>query len=404
MSLADTLLGRRLASWETERAKIGPLRGIPILGLDGLASAAYGPEAALAILIPLGALGLRYIGPITALILVLLIILYLSYRQTIAAYPNGGGSYIVAKENLGTQFGLLAAAALLLDYVLNVAVAISAGVGALVSAVPALHAYILPLCLSILALIVIVNLRGVRESGVAFGIPTYAFVASIGIVIVIGVAKAIAAGGHPRPIVAPPPLSPALGAVSAWLLLRSFASGCTAMTGVEAVSNGVPMFKEPAVDHARRALTIIVGILGCFLAGIAFLAHAYGITAMNQVKPGYQSVLSSLVAAVVGRGAFYYVTLTSILLVLALSANTSFAGFPRLCRMIAEDDFLPHALANVGRRLVYSVGIMTLTVLAGALLIIFGGITDRLIPLFAVGAFGAFTLSQAGMVMHWKRR
>jgi len=403
MSLADTLLGRRLASWETERAKIGPLRGIPILGLDGLASAAYGPEAALAILIPLGALGLRYIGPITALILILLIILYLSYRQTIAAYPNGGGSYTVAKENLGTQFGLLAAAALLLDYVLNVAVAISAGVGALVSAVPALHAYILPLCLSILALIVIVNLRGVRESGVAFGIPTYAFVASLGIVIVIGVVKAIAAGGHPRPIVAPPPLSPALGAVSAWLLLRSFASGCTAMTGVEAVSNGVPMFKEPAVDHARRALTIIVGILGCFLAGIAFLAHAYGITAMNQVKPGYQSVLSSLVAAVVGRGAFYYVTLTSILLVLALSANTSFAGFPRLCRVIAEDDFLPHALANVGRRLVYSVGIMTLTVLAGALLIIFGGITDRLIPLFAVGAFGAFTLSQAGMVMHWRR-
>ncbi|PYQ63043.1 MAG: APC family permease [Acidobacteria bacterium] len=403
MSLVDTVLGRRLASWESEHAKIGPLSGVPVLGLDGLASAAYGPEAALTILIPLGAVGLRYIGPITILILFLLTILYLSYRQTIVAYPNGGGSYVVAKENLGMRFGLLAAASLLLDYVLNVAVAISAGVGALVSAVPPLHEYILPLCLGILALIAIVNLRGVRESSVAFGIPTYVFVTSLGAVIVIGVVKTIVSGGHPQAVVPAPPLVPALGAASVWLLLRSFASGCTAMTGVEAVSNGVPLFKEPAVDHARRALTIIVGILGCFLAGIAFLSRAYGIGAMNQIHRGYQSVLSSLVAAVVGRGAFYYVTLASILMVLALSANTSFAGFPRLCRIIAEDDFLPHALANVGRRLVYSGGIITLSVLAGLLLIIFGGITDRLIPLFAVGAFGAFTLSQAGMVMHWKR-
>jgi hypothetical protein len=169
------------------------------------------------------------------------------------------------------------------------------------------------------------------------------------------------------------------------------------------VSNGVPLFKEPAVVHARRALTWIVVILGSFLAGIAYLAHAYGITAMNQERPGYQSVLSSLVAAVVGRGPFYYVTLASILAVLSLSANTSFAGFPRLCRLIAEDDYLPHSLANVGRRLVYSVGIIVLTLLAGILLIAFGGITDRLIPLFAVGAFGAFVMSQAGMVVHWKR-
>jgi amino acid transporter len=403
MSIVDALLGRRLASWESEHAKVGAVRGVPILGLDGLASSAYGPEAALAILIPLGAAGLHAIGPITVLILILLGILYLSYRQTIKAYPNGGGAYAVARENLGTGAGLLAAAALLLDYVLNVAVGISAGVGALVSAVPALHNHILLLCLGILLLIALVNLRGVRESSVALGIPTFAFVAALGAVMAVGVFKSIASGGHPVPVVPPPPLVMATGTASLWLLLRSFASGCTAMTGVEAVSNGVPIFQEPQVVHARRALTIIVGILGLLLAGVAYLSQAYGIGAMDQRQPGYQSVLSSLVAAVIGRGALYYVTLGAVLAVLALSANTSFAGFPRLCRVIAEDDYLPHAFANVGRRLVYSGGIAVLTLLAAVLLIAFGGITDRLIPLFAVGAFGAFTLSQAGMVVHWKR-
>jgi amino acid transporter len=403
MSFVDRLLGRRLASWETEHAKIGAIRGVPVLGLDGLASAAYGPEAALAILIPLGAGGLRYIGPITAVILALLAILYFSYRQTIAAYPNGGGSYIVARENLGTRVGLLSAAALLLDYILNVAVGISAGVGALVSAIPALHAHILPLCLGILVLIAIINLRGVRESSTAFAVPTYLFVVSLAMVIAIGIYQTIRTGGHPHPLTALPPATTATATVSVWLLLRSFASGCTAMTGVEAVSNGVPIFKEPPVVHARRTLTAIVAILGCLLAGIAYLSHAYGIAAMNQEQAGYQSILSSLVAAVTGRGFFYYVTLASVLTVLCLSANTSFAGFPRLCRIIAEDDFLPHAFANVGRRLVYSGGIVVLSLLAGGLLVAFGGITDRLIPLFAVGAFGAFTTSQAGMVVHWKR-
>ncbi|HWS71207.1 MAG TPA: APC family permease [Thermoanaerobaculia bacterium] len=403
MSLVDRLLGRRLATWETEHAKVGVARGIPILGLDALGSASYGPEAALAILIPLGAAGLHAIGPITVVILILLLILYLSYRQTIAAYPSGGGSYIVAKENLGMRAGLVAAASLMLDYVLNVAVGVSAGVGALVSAVPVLHAHILPLCLGILLLIAIVNLRGVRESSVAFGIPTYLFVLSLATVIGIGIVKTFASNGHPVPVVPPPHLAAATGTASLWLLLRSFASGCTAMTGVEAVSNAVPIFKEPNVRNAQRTLTAIVAILGCLLAGIAYLAQAYGIGAMNQTQPGYQSVLSSLVAAVAGRGTLYYVTLGSVLAVLALSANTSFAGFPRLCRMIAEDDHLPHAFANVGRRLVYSGGIAVLTALAGGLLIAFGGITDRLIPLFAVGAFGAFTLSQAGMVMHWRK-
>jgi amino acid transporter len=403
VSLLDRILGRRLASWEAEGERFGPAAGVPILGLDGLSSAAYGPEAALSVLIPVGLAGLVYIGPITFAVLALLAILYFSYRQTIEAYPNGGGSYVVAKENLGTMPGLIAAAALLIDYVLNVAVGISAGIGALVSAVPALHRHVLALCLLTLAALALLNLRGMRESGVAFGVPTFAFVATLAVVIVIGIIKTIAGHGHPAAVIAPPHPIAATAAVSVWLLLRSFASGCTAMTGVEAVSNAVPAFTEPRVRNAQRTLTAIVVILAALLGGIAFLSRAYGIMSMDQAKPGYQSILSSLVAAVTGRGALYYVTICSVLAVLSFSANTSFAGFPRLCRLVAEDGYLPKSFANVGRRLVYSAGIIVLTVLSAVLLIVFGGITDRLIPLFAVGAFAAFTLSQAGMVVHWHR-
>jgi amino acid transporter len=403
LTIVDAIFGRRLASWEAEGEKLTPLTGIPVLGLDGLSSAAYGPEAALAVLMPLGILGLTYILPITASILLLLAILYFSYRQTIAAYPNGGGSYIVAKANLGTFAGLLAAAALLLDYVLNVAVGISAGIGALVSAIPQLHDHILSLCLLTLVLISVINLRGLRESGIAFGIPTFAFVISLGLVLISGVVKAVLSHGHPIPVVAPPREVIGAGTVGLWLLLRSFASGCTAMTGVEAVSNACPAFVEPRVKNAQKTLTSIVVILAGLLVGIAYLVRAYGITAMDQSSPGYQSTLSLVVSAVFGRGVIYYVTLASVLAVLSFSANTSFADFPRLCRLIAEDNFLPHAFANVGRRLVYSNGILVLTLLAAVLLIVFRGITDRLIPLFAIGAFTAFSLSQLGMVVHWRR-
>jgi amino acid transporter len=406
MSLVDRLLGKPLASSEEEGQKIGVLAGVPILGLDGLSSAAYGPEAALTILLPLGVAGLNYIGPITLVILALLTILYFSYRQTIVAYPNGGGSYTVARENLGTQAGLLAAAALMLDYVLNVAVGISAGIEALVSAVPQLHPHTLTLCLATLALITLVNLRGLRESGMAFALPTYLFVGMLGLMLTVGLFKMITSGGHPTPVTPPPPLPVAKGGaiVLWWLLLRSFASGCTAMTGVEAVSNGVNAFAAPSVKNAQRTLTAIVVILGALLAGIAYLAHAYGIGAPDPDSPQAQSVISQLVGAVFGRGMLYYVTLGSVLVVLALSANTSFAGFPRLCRLIAHDDFMPHSFSLRGRRLVYSTGIFILAAMSALLLIAFGGITDRLIPLFAVGAFLAFTLSQAGMVMHWRRQ
>lgn len=403
MSLTNWLWGRPLASREEEHQKVGVAEGIPILGLDGLASAAYGPEAALAMLIPLGVAGVAYALPVTGVIVAALIILYFSYRQTQAAYPSGGGSYTVAKTNLGTTAGLLAAASLMLDYVLVVAVGISAGVGALVSAVPALHPYMVWLCLGILALITIVNLRGVRESGVVFALPTYGFIVLMLITIGWGVSKSIMAGGKPIPV-EPIPFAPeATASVGLWLLMRAFANGCTAMTGVEAVSNGMMVFKEPRVRTAQRTLTLIIAVLILLLTGIAYLASAYGILAMPAESTGYQSVISQLVAAVAGRGLFYYVTIGFVLAVLALSAQTGFADFPRLCRLLAIDDFLPHSFATRGRRLVYSGGIVVLAVMAAILLIVFKGLTEGLIPLFAVGAFSAFTLSQAGMIVHWRR-
>lgn len=403
-SLRDLFFGRPLRTDEAGERKIGVWAAIPFMGLDALGSAAYGPEAALTILMPLGALGVRHIVPISILIVALLAMVQASYRQTIAAYPDGGGSYTVASRNLGTWPGLLAGSALWIDYVLNVAVAISAGVGALVSAVPALLPHTLALCLVILVLLTVVNLRGVRDSGVAFMGPTYLFVLSLGIVMAIGIGKVISSGGHPQPVITPPALHPVLQAGTAWLLMRAFASGCTAMTGVEAVSNAVPVFQEPRVGKAKRTLGIIVVILMTLLIGEAVLSVAYRIGATEPAQAGYQSVLSQLTAAIIGRGAFYYVTIGAIVSVLCLSANTSFADFPRLCRVLAMDGFLPPVFAHQGARLVYSTGIVLLGVLSGVLLAVFRGVTDRLIPLFAVGAFLAFTMSQMGMVAHGLRQ
>jgi amino acid transporter len=403
MDIVDLLLGRPLATEDEKAERIGPAKGIPIFGLDALSSAAYGPEAALTLLIPLGMAGVAYILPISISIVVLLGIVYFSYRQTIQAYPQGGGSYTVASENLGVWAGLLAAASLMIDYVLTAAVGISAGVGALVSAIPSMQPYTLSVCLGILLILTLVNLRGIQETGAIFLVPTYLFIACLLGMIAIGVGKALLAGGSPLPVVAPPKLSGATQAASAWLMLRAFSSGCTAMTGVEAVSNGVMAFKEPTYKYAQQTLTIIIGILMIMLLGIAYLVPAYGVAATPPGEPGYESVLSQLLGAITGRGAFYWVSIASIMVVLSLSANTAFADFPRLSRAIARNGFLPHSLTLRGRRLVYSQGVYALAFLAGLLLTIFGGVTDRLIPLYAVGAFLAFTLSQAGMVVHWKR-
>jgi amino acid transporter len=403
-NLLNLLLGRPLATSEERGESIGPVAGIPIFGLDALSSAAYGPEAALTLLIPLGLLGVKEIVPISAAILILLVIVYFSYRQTIEAYPHGGGSFTVASENLGDGAGLLAAAALMIDYVLTAAVGISAGVGALISAAPGLQPHTLAICLGILALLTLVNMRGVHDTGVVFMIPTYLFLITLLIIIGVGGWHILASGGHPHPLTPLPTPSPATEMISLWLVLKVFSSGCTAMTGVEAVSNGVMAFRDPAQKNAKKTLTIIIALLCVLLLGIALLCRAYGVAATDPNGAHYESVLSMLTRAVMGHGWFYYLTIGSILLVLALSANTAFADFPRLTRAIALHDFLPHVFLLRGRRLLYSWGIYVLVGLTALLLIIFGGVTDRLIPLYAIGAFMAFTLSQAGMVVHWRRK
>src|SRR5216683_2164478 len=403
MNILDAIIGKPIKTSDERAEQIGIQEGIPIFGLDALSSAAYGPEAALSLLIPLGLLGVQYIIPISAAIITLLVIVYFSYRQTIAAYPTGGGSYTVARFNLGAFAGLLAAAALLTDYILTAAVGISAGVGALVSAVPSLQPHTVALCVGILIVITIVNLRGLREAGAVFMVPTYLFVGTLLITIVGGLVRVALSAGHPVPVTPLPPPPHITEAVTLWLLLKVFASGCTALTGVEAVSNGVKAFREPAVKNAQRTLTVIIFLLAVLLAGISYLVKVYGIAATDPGRPGYQSLLSMLIAAVFGKGAFYYVTIAAILFVLSLSANTAFADFPRLCRSISQNNYLPHAFGYRGRRLVYTYGIVVLALLTCFLLVLFDGVTDKLIPLYAVGAFLAFTLSQFGMVVHWRK-
>jgi len=289
-------------------------------------------------------------------------------------------------------------------YILTAAVGISAGVEALTSAFSRLQPYTLEVCLLILAVLALVNMRGVKDTGKAFIIPTFLFVGTLLTLIAVGVIKTVLAHGHPTSLA----VLPALGAqtmsyLSIWLLMKAFSSGCAAMTGVEAVSNGVMAFGEPRTKNAQRTLTVVIGILMVLLFGITWLAKKYQIMPMDPNSPQLQSLLSLLVSAVFGRGWFYFVTMGSVLLALCLSANTAFADFPRLTRAIAQHDFLPHVFILRGRRLLFSHGIYALTGFTAIILILFKGITDRLIPLYAIGAFLAFTLSQAGMVMHWRK-
>jgi len=391
-----------LATSEERAEHIGVYAGIPIFGLDALTSAAYGPETALSLLIPLGLMGVHYIVPIITAILVLLVIVYFSYRQTIAAYPGGGGSYTVATENLGTGAGLLAAAALMIDYILTAAVGVSAGIEAVVSAQPWLFPHTVFLCMFVLALLAIVNMRGVKDTGAAFIIPTALFVGTLVFTIVVGILHVFMAHGHPVAATQMPHPSPQLvSTLSLWLLMKAFSNGCAAMTGVEAVSNGVMAFRDPRSKNAQRTLTVIISILIVLLFGTAWLAKQYGIMAMDQDLPGYQSLLSLIVMAVFGRGVFFQFTMWSVFLALCLSANTAFADFPRLTRAIALNDYLPHVFVLRGRRLLFSYGIYALTFMTAILLIAFRGRVDQLISLYAIGAFLAFTLSQSGMVVHW---
>jgi amino acid transporter len=409
MAIQDRIFGRPLATSEERGEHIGVSAGIPIFGLDALTSAAYGPEQVLYILIPLGVMGIDHLLPLISLILALLVIVFFSYRQTIAAYPSGGGSYTVASENLGDRVGLLAAAALMIDYILTAAVGISAGVTAVTSVESKLIPYTLPMCLFILVVLALINLRGVKDTGAAFMLPTFLFIGTLLTLVGVGVFKVLnAPGGHPIALGNMPAATPAeghfAGLALAWLIMKAFSSGCAAMTGVEAVSNGVMAFGEPRAKKAQLTLTIIIAILMVLLFGTSWLAKKYGIMAMDPGDPQYQSLLSLLVKAVFGKSWFYLVTMGSVFLALALSANTAFADFPRLTRAIAMKDYLPHVFILRGRRLLFSHGVYALTGFTALILIAFGGITDKLIPLYAIGAFLAFTLSQAGMVQHWRKQ
>jgi amino acid transporter len=396
-AIKRALIGRPIASEHAAHERLTKIKALAVLSSDALSSVAYATEEALIVLVLAGAVAYNRLLPISAAIVILLAIVALSYRQTIFAYPNGGGSYIVARENLGTLPGLVAAAALLIDYVLTVSVSISAGVLAMVSAFPGMARWTVPLGLAFIALIMIGNLRGVRESGTIFALPTYVFIVSMLALVGVGVVHVImgdaAATGVPREALH------ATQNLGLFLVLRAFASGCTALTGVEAISNGIPAFKPPESKNAATTLTAMVVLLGVMFTGTSILAHAYGIIPRDN-----ESVVSQIAAQVFGgRGVAYFVIQVATCLILVLAANTSFADFPRLGSILARDGFLPKQFQFRGDRLAFSTGIIVLSVLSGALYAVFGGQTDRLIPLYAVGVFVSFTLSQAGMVRHWRR-
>ncbi|MEG4282128.1 APC family permease [Microcoleus sp. A006_D1] len=389
--LKRVLLGETLPTSASVHERLSNATGLAVLASDALSSVAYATQETLLVLLLAGSSSLSLSLPISGVIILLLAIVALSYRQTIKAYPNGGGAYIVARENLGTYSGLIAAASLMIDYILTVTVSISAGVAALTSAVPSLLPYTVELCLVFIVLIMFANLRGLRESGKIFMVPTYAFI--VGIFILIGCGLFQQATGQVLPTLENIPAKEPLGL---FLIARAFAAGCTALTGVEAISDGVLAFKPPEWKNARLTLTYLGVILGVMFLGISYLAHIYQVIPREN-----ETLLSVLGKQIVGDGIFYYYLQIATLLILLLAANTSYADFPRLCYFLARDGFLPRQLSLLGDRLVYSNGINLLSFCAALLIIIFRGDTTAVIPLYAVGVFTSFTLSQSGMVIHW---
>lgn len=392
--LKRLLIGEPLRNEQAAHERLTKTKALAVFSSDALSSVAYATEEILLMLVLAGTAALSLALPIAAAIIVLLIIVAISYRQTIFAYPSGGGSYIVSKENLGVYPGLVAGASLLIDYILTVAVSISAGVAAITSALPGLSPYRVAICIALIALIMVANLRGIKESGTIFAAPTYVFVVVMALMVGWGLIR-LAFGmesAHPTPHDAPAAAHP----LTLFLLLRAFASGCTALTGVEAISNGVPAFQKPESKNAAATLTWMAVILISLFAGITVLANAYG-----AVPSHHETVVSQVARHIFGNGIMYYVVQASTAVILVLAANTSFADFPRLSGLIANDGFLPRYFANKGDRLVFSNGILILSVLAALLVAMFRGSTHALIPLYAVGVFLSFTLSQSGMVVHW---
>ena len=386
-----TVAAQSGAAEEDERHRLTAVEGLAALSLDALSSVAYGPEAILIVLVAAGATGLRYSLPITGAIIVLLTALVISYRQVIAAFPRGGGAYAVSKAHLGTQASLVAAASLIVDYVLNAAVGVSAGVEALTSAFPSLYGASVWLCLAVLAVITGLNLWGVSESARVFTVPTVVFIVAIVAVIVGGLVRA-----HPA-VVLDHHLAASAETVGVLLLLKAFASGCSALTGVEAIANAVPEFREPRAHRAQHTEVWLGVLLGSMLLGLGVLIHKFDVVPHSGV-----TVLAQLTEASLGHNFVFYAIQLVTTVLLALAANTSFGGLPVLASLLAKDNFLPHMFALRADRQVHRYGIIVLAILAAALLVASNGNTQALIPLFAVGVFVGFTLSQFGMVKHWR--
>lgn len=374
-------------------------KALAVYSSDALSSVAYATEEILWVTAPLGVFALSYSLPIAGVILLVLAALTISYRQTIFAYPNGGGSYIVAKDNLGQLPGLVAGTSLILDYILTVSVSIASGVAAITSAIPALLPYTVIISLLFLFILMVGNLRGIKESATAFSLPTYVFIFSLLTLIGIGVYKHLAGIPIPPAVVNPVLGSEPSAAIGLWVLMRAFSSGCTALTGVEAISNGVPNFKEPRARNAAITLTIMGLIIVLQFGGVTYLAQVLHVTPNPD-----ETVVSQIAALLVGRGWFYYLVQGSTALILILAANTSFSDFPMVTSLLARDGYLPRSFGLRGDRLVFSNGIIILSILAAVLLVVFRANTNSLIPLYAIGVFLAFTLSQTGMVVHWWRR
>ena len=397
------LIGPPLTTAAAAHERLTKTKALAVLSSDALSSVAYASEEILRVLLLAGLGALSLSLPIGAAIVALLLIVGASYRQTIKAYPHGGGSYIVAKDNLGTTPALVAGGALLVDYVLTVAVSISSAVAAMVSAFPSLHQHLVLTGALFILLITVLNLRGIRESGTIFAVPTYLFLIAIMGMLALGIVRNATSGFDVQE-----PSREAMvgsGSIGVFLILRAFSSGCAALTGVEAISDGVPAFRPPEWRNARTTLTWMIGILAVTFSGITFLAHQYGAVPMDQAEAGYETVVSQIARSVFGgTNVAYYAMQFATMAILVLAANTAYSDFPRLSYFMARDRFMPSQFTFRGDRLAYSFGIVTLGMLSLIVLTLFGGETERLIPLYAVGVFTSFTLSQLGMVVRWQRK
>lgn len=399
-AVRDRLLGSTLSNSRMEGERLSKRKALAVFSSDAISSVAYATQEILFVLILAGAAATQLVLPIAVVIVLLLGIVVVSYRQTILEYPGGGGAYTVARENLGTAAGLTAAAALLIDYVLTVSVSIAAGIDALASLNPAFRPYAVELAVGLVGLVALINLRGMKESGTIFAIPTYAFIVILAVAITVALTKILADGANPFSAGEPREELAATQGVTLFLLLRAFANGCTAMTGVEAVSNGVQAFKRPSAENANHTLAVMALILGSLFLGVTLVARHHGFVPSED-----STIPSQLGIEAFGAGSPLFAFLQLMTAgILVLAANTAFADFPRLTAILARDGFLPRILQSRGNRLVFSYGIVGLAGLASLLIVAFHAETTRLIPLYALGVFLGFTLSQTGMVLHWRRK